>query len=260
MKKTLLAVTLAALTSGAATSALAADPKAPEPDFEISGNFGLFSDYRFRGISQSERNAAVQGGFDLAHTSGFYLGTWGSSVSNWANANGSGLEIDVYGGYSTEIAGGIGFDIGVLHYNYPGATPTAPLVDGNTDEVYLGVSYGPLSYKYSHIVSSNWFTTAAKSGSQYHDLSAEFPLNDKVTLSAHYGVTKVKGVSDFNGFNDYKIGVSYSIGSDYSIGLDYVGTGGLTQAEKDGYFTQDGSGAGKKLYESGAVISLSKTF
>lgn len=259
MKKTLLAVTLAALTSGAATTALAADPKAPAPDFEISGNFGLFSDYRFRGISQSNKGAAVQGGFDLAHSSGFYLGTWGSNVSDWANAKGNGLEIDVYGGYSTEIAAGVGIDIGVLHYNYPGAVPDAGYADGNTDEVYLGLSYGPFSYKYSQIVSSNWFTTIAKSGSQYHDLSAEFALNDQITLSAHYGVTKVEGVADFNGFNDYKIGVSYSLGGDYSIGLDYVGTGGLTQAEKLSYFTAT-TGARKKLYESGAVISLSKSF
>jgi uncharacterized protein (TIGR02001 family) len=253
MKKTLLAVTLAALTSGgAATSALAADPKATEPIVEISGNFGLFSDYRFRGISQSNRAAAAQGGFDLVYRSGFYLGTWGSSVSNWASTGGSGLEIDVYGGYSTEIVGGVGIDVGVLHYNYPGATSTP---NGNTNELYLALSYGPVSYKYSHMLTSNWFNNAAKSGSQYHDLSAEVPLNDQISLTAHYGITQVKGFASINRFNDYKVGMSYSLGRDFSIGLDFVGTGGLDATEKL-VFT---SGA-KKLYESGAVISLSKSF
>lgn len=253
MKKTLLALTLAALTSGgAATTALAVDPKASEPVVEISGNFGLFSDYRFRGISQSKRAAAAQGGFDLVYRSGFYLGTWGSSVSDFANTGGSGLEIDVYGGYSTEIAAGIGIDVGVLHYNYPGATSTP---DGNTNELYLALSYGPVSYKYSRMLTSSWFNTAAKSGSQYHDLSAEVPLNDQVSLTAHYGITQVKGAASVNGFNDYKVGVSYSLGRDFSIGLDYVGTGGLTAAEKAGFTV-----GGKKLYESGAVISLSKSF
>ena len=262
MKKTLLAVTLAALTAGAATSALAADPKAPAPDFEISGNFALTSDYRFRGVSQSNRGAAVQGGLDLNHQSGFYAGTWGSSVSQWANANGSGLEIDVYAGFSTELPMGIGLDLGVLHYNYPGnsSSVNASGKSANTNEAYVGFSYGIFSYKYSHMLSSNWFTAAAKSGSQYHDLSAEIALNDEVTVSAHYGITKVKGNSTLNGFDDFKVGISYSLGNDYSIGLDYYGTSGLTAAEKSGFFMQNSDGSGKKLYESAAVISLSKTF
>ncbi|MFZ9841834.1 MAG: TorF family putative porin, partial [Burkholderiaceae bacterium] len=68
MKKTLLAVALASsLTS---FGAVAAD-KAPEPDFSISGNFGFTSDYRFRGVSQTNKGPAAQGGFDLAHKSGF---------------------------------------------------------------------------------------------------------------------------------------------------------------------------------------------
>jgi Bacterial protein of unknown function (Gcw_chp). len=85
------------------------------------------------------------------------------------------------------------------------------------------------------------------------------PLNDQISLTAHYGITQVKGATNFNGFNDYKVGVSYSLGRDFSIGLDYVGTGGLTAAEKLNVFTETGPKA-KKLYESGAVISLSKSF
>ncbi|MFN5792864.1 MAG: TorF family putative porin, partial [Burkholderiales bacterium] len=71
MKKTLVALSLAAMT----LPALAQDKKAPEPDYTITGNFGLFSDYRFRGISQTDKKMAAQGGFDFAHKSGVYLGT-----------------------------------------------------------------------------------------------------------------------------------------------------------------------------------------
>ena len=256
MKKTLLAVTLAALTSGAATTALAADSKAPAPDFEISGNFGLFSDYRFRGISQTDKDPALQGGFDLSHNSGFYIGTWGSNVADWANTSGNGMEIDVYGGYTTELPMGIGADIGFIRYEYPGNRNNPKQ---NTNEWYVGASFGPLSYKFSR-TTGNWFGQAGSSGSTYHALSVEVPLNDQLTLAAHYGKQKVKGASaTTNGFNDYKVGVSYALPNDFSIGLDYVGVSGLTAAEKSGFATSLLK-TDVKLYESTAVISLSKTF
>ncbi|MGA0004172.1 MAG: TorF family putative porin, partial [Burkholderiaceae bacterium] len=112
MKKTLLAIAL--------SSALVplAPAVAAESDVELSANFGLVSDYRFRGVSQTDKEMAAQGGFDMAHKSGFYIGTWTSNVSDFANPNGNGLEIDGYLGYSTEV-GGIGIDIGNLYYYYP---------------------------------------------------------------------------------------------------------------------------------------------
>ena len=166
MKKTLLALTLAALTSGATTTVLAADPKAPAPDFEISGNFGLFSDYRFRGVSQTDKDPALQGGFDLNHKSGLYIGTWGSNVDDWASTSGSGMEIDLYGGFTTEI-GGLGLDVGMLRYMYPSNT-----ANQNTTEWYVGASYSFLSYKFSKS-TTKLFGVGAK-GSTYHALGAEF--------------------------------------------------------------------------------------
>jgi hypothetical protein len=93
MKKTLLAVALASsLTS---FGAVAAD-KAPEPSYTLTGNIGLVSDYRFRGVSQTQKGPAVQGGLDLALANGLSFGTWTSNVSQWANLGGS-QEIDLYG-------------------------------------------------------------------------------------------------------------------------------------------------------------------
>jgi uncharacterized protein (TIGR02001 family) len=263
MKKTLLAVTLAALTSGAATSALAADPKAPAPDVEISGNMALTTDYRFRGMSQTNLGPAIQGGFDLAHKSGAYIGIWGSNVSNWTSPNGSGMELDIYGGYSTELPTGVGLDLGLLRYSYPGNENTPKSADST--EAYVGVSYGPVTYKYSRMISENWFTYTAKKGSVYHDLTLELPLNDQVTLVAHYGVQKIKGNpagttvgTGLVDFSDYKIGVSYAMADDYSVGFDYVATGKLTAVEKLSFL--GGANATEKLYKSGLVLSLSKTF
>ena len=245
MKKTLLALTLAALTSGAATTVLAADPKAPAQDIEISGNFGLFSDYRFRGVSQTDKDPALQGGFDLNHKSGLYIGTWGSNVDDWASTSGSGMEIDLYGGFTTEI-GGLGLDVGMLRYMYPSNT-----ANQNTTEWYVGASYSFLSYKFSKS-TTKLFGVGAK-GSTYHALGAEFPMNDQLSLYAHYGRTDSKSVAKFS---DYKIGVSYALPGDYSVALDYIGTSGMSTSEGTGYL---GTGS-KKLYDSTAVISLSKSF
>src|SRR4030081_1004235 len=64
-----------------------AEPAKPAEPYTITGNFGIYSQYIFRGLTQTDRKPAFQGGFDFAHTSGFYLGTWGSNVS-WLHDSG----------------------------------------------------------------------------------------------------------------------------------------------------------------------------
>jgi len=262
MKKTLIALTLAAIGMP-----VLAQQKAPEPDISITGNVGIFSDYRFRGISQSDRSAAIQGGFDLTHKNGLYIGTWASSVSEFANPSntngskpGGGSEVDIYGGYRASV-GPLGIDIGALMYIYPGNnnkenTVNNSLKSADTTELYLGFSYGPVSYKYSHMTSAQWFTYPAASGSQYHDITVTLPVSDKVTFVAHYGMTKVKGGGNLKDFTDYKVGVAYDIGDGFILGLDYIGTGNLTSAEKTDYFT----GGDKLLSTSTGVVYLKKNF
>jgi uncharacterized protein (TIGR02001 family) len=247
MKKTLLAIALASsLTS---FGAVAAD-KAPEPDFSISGNFGLFSDYRFRGMSQTDTAPALQGGFDMAHKSGVYLGTWSSNVSGWANTGGNGQEIDIYGGYKFGL-GPIGLDLGYLAYVYPDNTPSP---SQGTREFYVGVSYGPIAYKVSR-TTGNWFGfCSGSSGSLYHDLSLSGSLSEKVGYVVHVGSQDVKCATDYD-FTDYKIGLSYDLGNAYSVGVAYVSTSGLTTTAKSSF-----TNAGTKLYEGGAVLSITKTF
>jgi len=239
MKKTLLAVTLAALTSGAATTALAADPKAPAPDFELSGNVAVVSDYRFRGFSETDRKAAFQGGFDLAHKSGFYIGNWNSNVKYSSTS----LEIDVYGGYATEV-NDVSLDVGLLKYYYPGNTENL-----NTTEAYVGLGYGPLSYKYSRTVSDYRFGTPNQKGAAYHDLGLEFSLSEQITLGAHAGFTKLEGSAAASGdYKDYSVNFSYALPDDYSVGLTY-------------YSNSLAAGETKTpTKKNKAVISLSKTF
>ena len=96
---------------------LRAGRAAPKSDWTITGNAGVFSDYRFRGIIADRLKPAFQGGFDIAHASGFYVGNWNSNVDR-DFYDGASLEMDFYGGYKRAL-GDFGLDVGVLYYYYP---------------------------------------------------------------------------------------------------------------------------------------------
>jgi uncharacterized protein (TIGR02001 family) len=132
MRKSL--ITVAVLGALSASSFVFAAEKEAKSDFTTSGSVGLFSQYIFRGLTQTDRDPAMQGNFDINHSSGLYLGMWGSNVS-WPrdryinNADeastfyksGGNLELDIYGGFKSEIGKtGLGIDIGALQYYYPG--------------------------------------------------------------------------------------------------------------------------------------------
>ena len=116
--------TLALATAGLAGGALAQSAPAPAPETSpITANVTVVNDYRYRGISQSNFKPAIQGGFDYAHESGFYIGNWNSSIS-WIGDGNPGvtapIEMDFYGGFKKELIGeGFASDFGVLQYYYP---------------------------------------------------------------------------------------------------------------------------------------------
>ena len=122
----LAALAAVSLFSTAALAQTAAAPAAPAtPEHTLTANVGLFSNYIFRGISQTGGKPALQGGFDYAHASGFYAGTWASNVS-WLEDFGvysrSSLEWDFYGGYKSSFGDSDFFyDVGTLYYYYPGS-------------------------------------------------------------------------------------------------------------------------------------------
>jgi hypothetical protein len=145
----------------AATPALAQDA-APSP-ITISGSAALVSDYRFRGVSQSDEEGAVQAGLTVTHESGFYVGTWGSNLSGWGTFGGSNMELDLYGGFKTKVGSGT-LDVGLLWYMYPGgasktdfAEPYAKL-SGVIGPVTLtaGVAYAP-----KQEALGRWYSTGA---------------------------------------------------------------------------------------------------
>jgi uncharacterized protein (TIGR02001 family) len=222
------------------TALLAALPVVPSlalasSEHELSANIGLVSDYRYRGISQTEKKPALQGGFDYAHASGAYAGVWASNVS-WIKDSKSSLEIDVYGGFAGEAAG-VSYDLGLLQYTYPGGKVDG-LADPNTLEAYIGTGWGPVSVKYSHSLT-NLFGFEDSEGSWYLQAGLDYDVGP-VTLEAHAGRQKIK---NHFGYSDYKLGASTAFGG-FDFGLHYV----KTTIKEDSYA------------KGGVVFSVSRQF
>lgn len=92
----------------------------PTPEVTITGSVALVSDYRFRGVSQSDKDPAIQGGVTLNHSSGLYGGFWASNLAGWGTFGGPNLETDIILGYKTEVSEGLSVDVGVTYFMYPG--------------------------------------------------------------------------------------------------------------------------------------------
>ena len=122
---------------------------------QVTGNIGATSDYRFRGISQTQKSAALQGGIDYADKSGVYIGNWNSNVSSLMYTDSTGLESDLYAGFKKEVVRGVTVDVGTYNYFYSQAANKFSS-NANTQEVYLGVAAGPMSVKYSRSLG-NYF-------------------------------------------------------------------------------------------------------
>jgi uncharacterized protein (TIGR02001 family) len=225
-------------------SAAFAQAKAPEPDYNLSYNVGLTTDYRYRGISQTSRKPAVQGGLDFAHKNGLYIGAWASSI-DWikddgktaaVDAGNTRLELDIYGGYKGS-AGPVSYDIGLLQYVYPGNKYVNIGANANTLEAYGALTYGPVTAKYSHSLS-NTFGFANSKNSYYFDLSASFDLGGGYTLVPHVGRQLIKNTAAAS-YTDYSLTVSKDFGSGIAGSLAYVDTN--TKA----YVTSKGKDKGK---------------
>jgi uncharacterized protein (TIGR02001 family) len=259
----LAGITSAAFTASVAHAQAAAAPATPE--HTLTANAGLFSEYIFRGISQTAGKPALQGGFDYAHSSGFYLGTWASNAS-WLQDFGlysrSSLEWDFYGGYKGSFADDFSYDVGLLYYYYPG-TAYPGVTKADTFEGYVGVGWKWLSAKFSYNFKDYFGAKPIGEGTDgtwYLDLSAAYPLGDSgVTLSAHYGILDVNndgsGATEAS-YEDWRIGLAYTIPDGFMKGVEvgaYYSGNNATEAfytDLTGYNTAKDRG----------VIYLKKTF
>jgi uncharacterized protein (TIGR02001 family) len=252
---------ITALALGTATAfAQTAAPAAPASPWTLTGNAGLYSDYTFRGISQTNRKPAFQGGFDVAHSSGFYAGNWNSNVDS-VFFNGANIEMDFYGGYKATF-GDFGLDVGGIYYYYPG-TGASGSIEVNNGELYVGGSWGPLTAKYSYAVT-DFFSAPGpdSSGSSYLDLNFSHDFGKGLGFIAHVGYQTLKGGaiafnSQIDGstpdsITDYKVGGTYTIDG-FVLGAAFVGT------NRD-YSFGTAASSGKNISDNTFVVSVSKSF
>jgi uncharacterized protein (TIGR02001 family) len=288
-KKTTLALAISALAGGAMAQSAPAPAPAPEKS-PISANVTVVNDYRYRGISQSNFKPAIQGGFDYAHESGFYIGNWNSSITWISDAYGAStatastisapVEMDFYAGFKKELIGeGFASDIGVLQYYYPisGTMPAANNTSArqtgadrqttnqnpNTTEVYIAqnFTFGPVNgfVKFSYALT-NLFGFYNSAGSYYPDLTVNYDTGVwGLTLNGHVGyqyIANNKPGYDFS-YTDYKLGVTKDFGGGLSANVSYVGTNAKTVSGSPLYLAPTGN---KNLGKAGGLVSLTKTF
>jgi uncharacterized protein (TIGR02001 family) len=237
---------LAALSGLYATNAQAEEPSS------LTGSLALTSDYTFRGLTQTNRDPALQGGLEYASASGFYVGTWGSNISwlsDGQDSVSSSLEVDGYAGYRGKWGEAVSYDVGVLYYWYPGSYPSG-FTDPDTVEGYFSVGWSIFTLKYSHAFT-DLFGIAGASGSGYLDLALSQGFAEKWTFDAHVGHQRVDGYSDLD-YTDWSLGVSRDLGNGFSVALAYVDT----NADKNLYTNAFGKYVGKAT----GILTLSKDF
>jgi len=279
LKKKLLVVALA--------SAFALPAMAEEHTF--TGNVGLTTDYTFRGISQNYRNPAIQGGFDYAHESGVYAGTWASNVSANQYSNTS-MEWDLYGGYNGKVNDDLTYNVGLVSVLYPegktNLTTGESTKKWDTTEVQFGGTFKGVNVAY-HYSLTDWFgisgytsgtgggyeptmwaagdtttasgaTTASKAnasskGSGYLEVNYTYSLPADVSLALHAGHQQIANFSKLS-YTDYKIGISKPVAG-FTLGLAYT----ATDAKDNNLYHVKANGSDKKLGTGYLALSIGRS-
>ncbi len=213
-----------------ATPAFAQDTEIPEP-ITVSSTVTLTSDYRFRGLTQSDEGPAAQAGIVVKHESGFYIGGWASSISNDSLPGYGEAETNLYGGFSKATDSGIGIDVGLLYYLYPDA---ATDVDTDFFEPYAALTYslGPVNTKvgaaYAWGGQDGLDFTGGKDDNLYlyADAAVGVPTTP-FTLNAHVGRSEgalgLYNIDSNDVYWDWSAGVEWA-GGPFIGGVKYIDT------------------------------------
>jgi uncharacterized protein (TIGR02001 family) len=197
----------------------------------------------------------VQGGVDYAHSSGFYVGNWNSSVSSQMYTQGAGIESDVYAGFKKDIYKGLTIDVGSYNYFYPRANTSASTgSEFDTYEGFVGLGYGPVSVKYNRTLGNGYFGTANARGTEYYQADVNYPIGaSKISVLAHAGRTNVANSSSAD-YNDFNFGLGYDL-KGWNIAAKYY-----TNSSMSSTFKTADTINGQKLYKNAAVLSVTKAF
>ncbi|MGK2912564.1 MAG: TorF family putative porin [Sphingobium sp.] len=265
----------------AASPALAQEE--PTTPITVTGSVGLVSDYRFRGVSQSDEKLAVQGGATISHESGAYVAFWGSNLSGWGTFGGSNMELDLVAGYKVPLAGGA-LDIGATWYMYPSGFDNTDFIEpyvklsGTTGPLNLlaGVAYAP-----KQEALGNWFLNGTSAATGIYDVpgdkndnlyiwgdaSAGVP-NTGLTVKGHLGYSNgnsglgpfATSVAPTGEYWDWMVGADYALGP-VTLGVAYVDTdiskGESAYLQPSFSKGQDGTGS---IADATVVFSVTAAF
>lgn len=215
-------------TAAAAASFGAPGVMAQDSPHSFTGKVGLYSEYEYRGISQTSEKPALQLNLDYGHASGFYVGTFVTNIKWLKDAAEVGgfntsakFEWDIYAGYKFEVAKGWLLDVGYLRYEYPSSGSFNP--KPNTDEIYAGITYGPFNAKYSYSINDT-FGVVNSEGSDFIEGNIAYPVADtKWTITGHLGHQKFKNNKSLD-YTVYKVGFVYDFGGGLNAGAYLKGT------------------------------------
>lgn len=257
MKFSTKALALAVLSS-TATMAMAEDNALSKLGLSFSGSAAVTNDYRFRGMTQTASDPAVQAGFTLSHTSsGLYVGLWGSNV-NFGESDPH-LELDPSIGFTTPLELSPTFkptlDVGVVEYNYPSASSGF-----NWTEFYAKLIFADVFVKGGSLLTNVNYTNdwAAVGGNSWNfNLGYSAPFADTGfggVANVGYTTMDEKALPDGkDNYVDWKVGVNYSVKSIPSVTAELAAVG--TNIDTDGF-----TNSGKRAVETGAVFTLTKAF
>jgi uncharacterized protein (TIGR02001 family) len=237
-----------------------------EADRNLVMTVGIFSQYVFRGLTQTNRGAAIQGGADYAAGNGLHVGAWLSNINWFSDMNPgttSPVEWDLYAGLKRRILGEVSCDLGVLRYAFPGRYPALPAgtVRPDTTEPYLGLQWRWLSMKFAW-TTDNTFGVADSVGSHYADVTVTVPLWRTLTGEIHAGRQVFRGVGAaamrlrttndaLYTYTDYRITMTYVIRPGWSASLTHTDT----DAPDAGYRV-----LGRSIGAQQTVIGVTRTF
>jgi uncharacterized protein (TIGR02001 family) len=280
---------VAAMSSAVAFALLATPAQAqdePSKPFTVSGSAGLVTDYRFRGVSQSDRDPAVQAGITVSHESGLYAGIWGSNLAGWGTFGGPNLELDLIGGYKKTF-GPATVDVGVTWYTYPGGADKTDFaepyvkVSGTMGPVTLlgGVAYAP-----KQEALGRWYFTGADASEGIYndpgdkednlylwsDASAAIP-GLPLTAKAHIGYSwgnkglgpNGTSVTPTGEYLDWMLGLDWAAYGPVTLGVAYIDTN-ITNRERQyllpNFGVQNDGDFGKTIAGSKVVFSVTAAF
>ncbi|WP_065187560.1 TorF family putative porin [Shewanella woodyi] len=210
----------------------------PIASAEVSGEVSLTNDYRFRGVSQTASDFAIQAGVDWSHDSGFFLGAWASNVDfDEPDYNGPDIELDIYAGYYGELNDDLSYDVTLYRYNYP----------GDSDLDYLEASIG---VDFSGFRLAYWYTNdygGSDLDLHYTEVNYSYEFYENWSLDLHYGYNFGDGIDDGEGFDSY---------ADYSIGVSTEVAGiGLSLAWLDTDISDDNQVTDDLYNTEGTVLA-----